>query len=83
MDKILVNVYVPILNISYDIFIPIQSQLFEITEMIKRAISELSDGRFMASQETTVSLRVNGEILDINSTVFELGVGNGTKLMLI
>lgn len=83
MNKVIVNVYVPILNISYDIFIPVQLQLFEVTELIKKAVFELSEGRFMPTPDTAIAIRASGEILDINSTVFELGIGNGTKLMLI
>lgn len=83
MNKVIVNVYVPILNISYDIFIPVQLQIFEVTELVKKAVFELSEGRFMPTFDTAISIRASGEILDINSTVFELGIGNGTKLMLI
>lgn len=83
MNKVLVNVYIPILNRSYDVFIPIQSQIFEVTELIKRAVSELSEGQFMPSRDTVLAYKTTGEILDINCTVFELEIGNGAKLMLI
>lgn len=83
MNKVIVNVYVPILNCSYDIFIPTGSQLFEVLELIKRAVSELSEGRFMPTENTTLSLRSSGEILNVNATVSELGIENGAKLMLI
>ena len=83
MNKVLINVYIPILNKSYDIFIPTQSQLFEVIELIKCAVSELSEGQFVPSRDTVLARKTTGEILDINSTVFELAIGNGTKLMLI
>lgn len=83
MSKVIVNVYVPLLNRSYDIFIPTQSQVFQVTELIKKAVYELSEGQFMPSRETVLSMKNSGEILDINSAVFEAGIGNGTKLMLI
>lgn len=83
MNKVLVNVYVPILNASYDVFIPMQSQLFEVADLIKKAVAELSEGRFIPMRDTTISLRSNGMILNINSTILELSIGNGTKLMLI
>lgn len=83
MNKVLVNVYIPILNRAYDIFIPLQSQIFEVTELIKRAVTELSEGQFMPSGDTVLARKATGEILDSNSTVFEMGIGNGTKLMLI
>lgn len=83
MNKVLVNVYIPILNKDYDIFIPTQIQLFEVIALIKRAVSELSEGQFVPSHDTVLALKATGEILDINSTVYELNVENGTKLMLI
>ena len=83
MNKVLVNVYIPILNKAYDIFIPLQSQIFEVTELIKHAVMELSEGQFMPSRDTVLACKTTGEILDINSTVFEMGIGNGAKLMLI
>ena len=43
MNKVLVNVYVPILNKSYDIFIPLQSQIFEIVELINNSICYLKE----------------------------------------
>ena len=83
MNKILVNVYVPILNRSYDIFIPSGSQIFEVTGLMKRAIYELSEGQFMPSADTLLAFRKTGEILDHNRTATELSIGNGAKLMLI
>lgn len=83
MNKVLVNVYIPILNRAYDVFIPLQSQIFEVTELIKHAVTELSEGQFMASRDTVLARKATGEILDVNSTVFEMEIGNGTKLMLI
>lgn len=83
MNKVLVNIYIPILNKSYDIFIPIYSQIFEVGELIKHAVSELSEGQFIPSRDTVLAYRNNGQIIDINSTVFDLEIANGTKLMLI
>ena len=37
----------------------------------------------MPSSDTVLAYKVTGEILDVNSTVFELAIGNGTKLILI
>ena len=83
MNKVIINVYVPILNKAYDIFIPSQSQVFEITELITRAVVELSEGQFIPSSDTVLAIRSSGQILDVNATVFELGIGNGADFMLI
>ena len=83
MDKVLVEVFVPLLNRSYDIFISLQSPMYEVLSLIKKAVSELSDGRFVANANTIICYRESGDIININLSVFELGICNGTKLMLI
>lgn len=83
MDKVLVNVYVPILNASYDMFLPLTLQMHEALELIKKAVSEMSDGRFVSNSNNILSYRSNGKIVNINLSVYELGIRNGSMLMLI
>lgn len=83
MDKVLVEVFVPVLDHSFDVFIPLQSPMFEVLELIKKAISEMSGGRFIANENTTICYREDGSIININLSVYELEIRNGSKLMLI
>lgn len=83
MNKTLVEVYVPLLAKTYDMFIPPNIQLFEVLELIKKAVIELSEGQFMPNRQTTLCSRDTGTILDINKSANELGVKTGAKLMLI
>ena len=83
MDKVLVEVYVPVLDRSFDIFIPLRSPMFEVLELIKKAVKEMSDGRFIAKENTAICHRENGTIININLSVYELEIRNGSKLMLI
>ena len=83
MKKVLVEVFVPTLEKSFDVFIPVGSPMYEVSELMKKAISDLSDGRFIANSDTTLCYKENGLILNINITVYELGIHNGSKLMLI
>jgi len=83
MEKVLVEIFVPVLDRSFDVFIPLQSPMYKVLELIKKAISEMSDGRFIANQNTTICHREDGSILNINLSVYELEIRNGSKLMLI
>lgn len=83
MEKVLVNVYVPVLRTSYDIFVPMRSKIHEITVLINRAITELSEGLFISDAKTTLCMRETGDIINVNLSVFEAGFVNGTKLILI
>lgn len=83
MNKTIVEVYIPLLAKSYDMFIPPDVQMYEVLELIKKAVAELSEGQFMANRQTVICFRDSGTILDINKSANELGVKAGAKLMLI
>ena len=83
MDKILVEIYVPLLRRSFDMFIPLALPMHSVLELIKRAVTEMSDGRFIANENTTLCRREDGTIININLSVYELEIRNGSKLMLI
>lgn len=83
MDKVLVEVFVPVLNETYDVFIPQQSPMHEVLALIKKAVVELSDRRFIANANTAICHREDGSIININLSVYELEIKNGSKLMLI
>lgn len=83
MDKILVEIFVPVLNRSFDFFLPLQPPMHEVLELIKKAVTEISDGQFVANENTAICHREDGTIININLSVYELGIHNGSKLMLI
>lgn len=83
MEKVLVEVFVPAIDSTYDTFIPRTSSMAEVLELLKKAVTDLSDGRFAATDETAVCYRESGAIININMSVYELGIQNGSKLMLI
>lgn len=83
MDKVLVEIFVPVLDRSFDMFIPKASSMAEVLELIKRAVKEMSDGHFVANENTAICHREDGAIININLSVAELEIKNGSKLMLI
>lgn len=83
MGRILIEVYVPALGTAYDVFIPVQAYMYEVLELLKKAVTDLSDGRFAADGGTAVCYRENGAIININLSVSRLGLHDGSRLMLI
>ncbi len=83
MDKVLVEIFVPVLDRSFDMFIPRTSSMAQVLELVKRAVKEMSDGRFVADENTAICHREDGAIININLSVAELEIKNGSKLMLI
>lgn len=83
MDKILVEIYLPVVDKQYDVFIPLTNKMYEIESLLTNALHDLTDGYFVPSADTVICDRISGEALDINQSPLELGLMNGSRLMLI
>lgn len=83
MNKALVEVYVPASGDTFDVFVPLDCKLFEVTKMLASVVGELTVGHYQASTGTALCSADTGTILDINKVVYELGIKNGSKLLLI
>lgn len=82
MEKVLVEIQIPSINQTYDIFLPLYLPVYEVLELVERAINILSQGLYRADKNSILCDKT-GEIMDINLSVFELEIHNGSKLMLI
>jgi hypothetical protein len=82
-NKALVEVIVPAAEKKFDMFIPLNSRMSEVKDLISGVISELSDGKFKGDSTSILCNSETGTIFDINKLVAELGIKNGSGLMLI
>jgi hypothetical protein len=83
MDKVLVEIFLPAADASYDVFIPLAGRMSEVLALVSGVLSDLSDGKFKATKDTVLCDAISGTIFNINLSVYELGISNGSKLMLI
>jgi peptide subunit release factor 1 (eRF1) len=83
MNKVLVEILLPATDQSFDVFIPLDSRMSDVLQMVSTLLSELSDGKFKASRDAVLCDAASGIIFNINMFVSELGIKNGSKLMLI
>lgn len=83
MNKIIVEIYIPIMGKAYDVFIPKNKKLYEISQLLTKSISDLTGGMFVMSDDNILCDQVTGQVLDINLSVDDLGLKNGSRLMLI
>lgn len=83
MNKLLVDAYLPVAQKSYDLLIPADMKLSEITKLVSDALSQLSGSLYMADASAVLCDRESGRILNVNMTAWNLGLRNGSRLMLI
>ena len=82
-NKALVEISVPAAGEKFDVFIPLESKMSEVLKLVSTALSDLSGGRYKASNEADLCDAKTGIIFNINMEVAELGIRNGSQLMLI
>ena len=83
MEKALVEIFLPAANASYDVYIPLTVKMHEVLLLVSSVITDLSEGKYKATGDSVLCDRDSGKIFDINSSVAELGIQNGSQLMLI
>ena len=83
MNKILITVYVPAVMKTFEVYIPLRSKLYEIKQLIEKAIVEVTDGSFQPNANNIVCEKDTGIIYNINLTVEQIGLKNGSQLMIV
>ena len=81
-NKALVEITVPVSGEKFDVFIPLDSRLSEVLSLVSSALSDLS-GEYKATPDAVLCDADTGIIYNINMKVAELGIKNGSRLMLI
>ena len=83
MKKLTLEIYLPAAQRIFDVQVPANAPLFQVLELAAREISRLSGGVYQADPACVLCDRDSGAMLNINMTVWELELRNGSRLMLI
>jgi hypothetical protein len=83
MSKVLVEVVVPAADTKFDIYVPLDVRMGEVKSLITGIVSDLTEGKFIGDENSVLCDFETGIIFNINMIVFDLGIKNGSKLMLI
>lgn len=79
--KVLIKLYVPEIDEAYEMFIPINKTIGEISFLLCELVNNLSKV-YPIRNNTRLVNRVTGEIYDRNITVRESNIRNGSQLII-
>ena len=82
-NKVCVDLIVPSIEERYNVFIPINKKTIEIIFLLNKAINDMTDGAFIMSEKLSLINAENGTIYDVDRTIFDNGILNGAKLILL
>jgi hypothetical protein len=83
MKKYLVDVYLPASGQHYDVYLPTGKQIGEATQLLASLAESLSGGSFQGTADTVLLNAISGEPLNRHATVYDVGIRNSSRLILI
>ena len=81
--KILIELEIPLIEKRYDLFIPINKKIGTIKNLIENALVELTDSAYVPKDDSNFYSKETGEIFDVNKTVRDTNLRNGSRIILI
>ena len=82
-NKVLIKLDVPLLDKSFDLFIPVNEVVWKISNLVVKSCSELSGIMLDPSKKFVFVNKITNEIYSPNTTIYESNIRNGTELILI
>ena len=83
MNKIVVKLYVPMIESYYDVKIPLDKKLYQIIYLFIKAIYDLSDGYYVPEASPELYEKWTAHKYDLNLTVKVNKIKNGAEIVLI
>lgn len=82
-NKILVELSIPSIEKTYDLYIPISKKIGTVKNLIENALVELTDNAYIIKEDTNLYSTETGEIYNVNNTVAETSLENGSRVILM
>ena len=81
-NKILVELIVPEVETSYNVFLPINRKIGNVIVLLSRAVSELTGGVYAVSNKANLYDATTGIVYNMDATVLDTDIRNGSKIVL-
>lgn len=82
-NKLLVQLYLPLLEKEYDLFIPINKRVGTVKQLIEKSLSEGNEIDYIIKENTNLYSKDTGLPYDVQLLIKDTDIKNGSKLVLI
>ena len=82
-NKVFVTLIIPELDENYDLLIPVNRKIGNIIELINKFLIEQTKDLYRCNVNQNLYNHESGMRYNINNTIYETDIRNGTKLVLI
>jgi len=82
MNKVLIEVTSPAAGQTFDMFVPDTIQIGEMISLIGNVFAQTSNGTYSKTSSMVLSEKKTGYVFDLNKTIKDSNIRNGSKLLL-
>lgn len=82
-NKVLVKIFLPELDKSFDVFIPVNEVTWKIKKMLVKCINDLVNSNFDLKKEYLLVKKDDGKIYKNNDIVIGTDIRNTSELLLL
>lgn len=82
-NKILIELSIPLIEKNYDLYIPINKKIGTVKKLIEEGLLELTDNDYVITENSNFYSMETGDVYDVNKTVRETDLKNGSRIILI
>ena len=83
MNKININIFIPGLDMDFDVELPINLEMKDAIKKIKKAINEMTEGAYVISENMKLYEKSTGKLININNIVKYSGLTNGCSVLML
>ena len=83
MKKYLVNIRLPSIGKSYDVYLPAGKLVGESTSLLIEIAESLTGGDYQGTENSVLLDAESGMPLQVDITIYDAGVRNSSRLILI
>lgn len=81
--KLLVNIFVPAVNVEFDILVPEDIKVRLLTLLVTKKIEELTSKTYISSNGETLCHEDKNILLRQNTSLNKYGIKNGDRLIIV
>ena len=83
MDKVLVENNIPMVEVTYNVWLPTNRRIYNIINLLLKSIKELNNNSIITTAKPLLYDEITSTPYNINLTIKDTNIRNGSRLILI
>lgn len=83
MNRVLIRVYIPLLEKKYDVWVPINKKVYEIIINLIKGINSINKIEYDMKEIPNLYDKESSEVYDINAKIIDTNIRNGSEVILL